>query len=345
MRLRPDQLESHLQRSNLAPIYFVSGDEPLQKLECIDQIRMTARAQGFDERNVFNVDKGFDWASINQATGNLSLFSNRRLIELRMTSPKPGKEGGAVLFEYAEQFNEDNLLIISADKMDKSVQNTKWLKAIEKTGVLIQVWPINPGQLPGWIQARLQAKQKRITLDAARLIAQRVEGNLLAARQEIEKLVLLVEKENIDIEDVIAAVADSSRYDVFDMIESAYLGNADRTLLMLNGLKNEGLEPLTLFGALMWEFRRTCSMAYQLESGIPIDSIFNSYRIWDQKKRPLTAILKRHKSKTLQQLLRYCAMIDRTLKSARKDNAWDQFNTLFLAIAGVDTKKLQIILI
>lgn len=343
MRLRPDQLESHLQRSSLAPIYFISGDEPLQKLECIDQIRMTARSKGYDERIVFNVDKSFDWDSINQATGNLSLFATRRIIELRLAAPKPGKEGGRVLLEYAEHLNEDNLLIISSDKMDKSTQNNKWLKAIEKAGVLIQVWPVNPAQLPGWIQTRLQAKQKRITLDAARLIAQRVEGNLLAARQEIDKLVLLIDKDNIDAEDVIAAVADSSRYDVFDMIESAFLGNADRTLLMLHGLRNEGVEPLALFGALMWEFRRTCSMAHQLESGINLDSIFNSYRIWDQKKRPLNAVLKRHTCKALHQLLRYSAIIDKTLKSARKENAWDQLNTLLLAIAGIDTKKLQIV--
>lgn len=341
MRLRPEQLEMHLQRGPLAPIYFVSGDEPLQKLECIDQIRMTGRKQGFEERLVFNVDKSFDWDSINQATGNLSLFSNRRIIELRMISPKPGKEGGRVLLEYAEQVNEDNLLIISADKMDKSVQNTKWFKAVEKAAAVIQVWPINPAQLPGWIQNRIQAKQKRMTLDAARLIAQRVEGNLLAARQEIEKLVLLIEKEEIDIEDVINAVADSSRFDVFDMIESAFLGNADRTLVMLNGLRNEGTEPMALFGALMWEFRRICTIAHQHEAGTNLESLFSSYRIWDQKKRPMNAVLKRHSCKSLDELLKYCAVIDKTLKSSQRLQAWDQFNTLLLALAGVNTSKFQ----
>jgi DNA polymerase-3 subunit delta len=341
MRLRSDQLEMHLQRSKLAPIYFVSGDEPLQKLECIDQIRTAGRQQGYDERLVFNVDKSFDWDSINQATGNLSLFSNRRIIELRMAAPKPGKEGGRVLLEYAEQLNEDNLLIISSDKMDKSTQNNKWLKAVEKAGALIQVWPVNPAQLPGWIQNRVQARQKRLTLDAARLIAQKVEGNLLAARQEIEKLVLLVDKANIDIEDVINAVADSSRFDVFDMIESAFLGNADRTLLMLNGLRNEGTEPMALFGALMWEFRRLCSIAHQHEAGTNLETLFNSYRIWDQKKRPMNAVLKRHSSRSLDKLLNYCASIDKTLKSSQKLQVWDQFNTLLLAIAGVNTSKFQ----
>lgn len=342
MRLRPDQLSSHLQRSNIAPIYFVSGDEPLQKLECIDQIRMSARAQGYDERLVFNVDKSFDWNSINDASANLSLFSSRRIIELRMASPKPGKEGGRVLLEYAEQLNEDNLLIISSDKLDKSAQSNKWVKAVEKVGALIQVWPVNPAQLPGWIQNRLQSKQKRITLDAARLIALRVEGNLLAAQQEIDKLILLIDKDDIDAEDVIAAVADSSRYDVFDLIESAFLGNTSRTLHMLQGLRNEGTEPMALFGAWMWEFRRLCSIAHQHEAGANLEGLFKSYRIWDQKKRPMNAVLQRHSGKSFDQLLKFCATIDRTLKSSRRDQAWDQFNALLLAIAGINTTKLQI---
>ncbi len=341
MRLRAEQLEMHLQRTALEPIYFVSGDEPLQKLECVDQIRVAARAQGYDERIVFNVDKSFDWYLINQATDNLSLFSNRRIIELCMASPKPGKEGGRTLLEYVEQINKDNLLIISSEKIDKSVQNTKWFKAIEKKAAIIQVWPINSVQLPKWIQTRVQAKQKRLSFDGARLIAQRVEGNMLAAKQEIEKLVLIVDKDDIDIEDVINAVADSSRFDVFDMIESAFLGDSDRTLVMLHGLKNEGTEPMALFGALMWEFRRVCTIAHQHESGVSLESLFHSYRLWDQKKRPMNAILKRHSSKSLDQLLNYCALIDKTLKSSQKYQVWDQFNILLLAIAGINMTNFQ----
>ena len=342
MRLRADQLETHLKRSSTTPIYFVSGDEPLQKLECIDLIRNHYRKQSYDERIIFNVDKSFNWNSINEVTRNLSLFSSQRIIELRMDAPKPGREGGGILQGYAEKENDSTLLIISSDKMDKSTQNNKWAKSIDKVGVMIQVWPIKPAQLPGWIQGRIQKKQKKITQDAARLIAERVEGNLLAAQQEIEKLVLLIEKNLIDIEDVIHAVADSSRYNVFDMVESAFLGNIDRTLLMLNGLKNEGTEPLALFGALMWEYRRLCSIAYEYEAGTQLENIFKSYRIWDQKKRSITAVLKRHSSKSLDQLLNYCAVIDKTLKSGHRDRAWDQFNVLLLAIAGINTNKLQI---
>ena len=342
MRLRPEQLKTHLERSGKMPVYFVSGDEPLQKLESIDLIRNHYQKQGYDERIIFEVNKSFDWSQINEASSNLSLFSNNKIIELRMVAPKPGRQGGIFLQQYVENENNDTVLIISSDKIDKGTQNNKWVKAIDKAGLMIQVWPIGPAQLPGWIQGRMQNKQKKITHDAARLIAERVEGNLFAAQQEIEKLVLLVDKDHIDIEDVVNAVADSSRYNVFDMVESAFLGNIDRTLLMLNGLKNEGVEPPALFGALMWEYRRLYSIAYEYESGTQLENLFRSYRIWEQKKRSMTAVLKRHSSKSLDQLLNYCATIDKTLKSGHKDRVWDQFSTLLLAIAGINTNKLQI---
>ena len=312
MRLRPEQLKTHLERSGKMPVYFVSGDEPLQKLESIDLIRNHYQKQGYDERIIFEVNKSFDWNQINEASSNLSLFSNNKIIELRMVAPKPGRQGGIFLQQYVENENNDTVLIISSDKIDKGTQNNKWVKAIDKAGLMIQVWPIGPAQLPGWIQARMQNRQKKITHDAARLIAERVEGNLLAAQQEIEKLLLLIEKDRIDIEDIMGAVADSSRYNVFDMLESAFVGNIDRTLLMLNGLKNEGTEPLLLFGALMWEYRRLCSIAYEYEAGTQLENIFRSYRIWDQKKRPITSVLKRHTSKSLDRLLNYCAVIDKT---------------------------------
>ena len=342
MRLRPEQLKTHLERSGKMPVYFVSGDEPLQKLESIDLIRNHYQKQGYDERIIFEVNKSFDWSQINEASSNLSLFSNNKIIELRMVAPKPGRQGGIFLQQYVENENNDTVLIISSDKIDKGTQNNKWVKAIDKAGLMIQVWPIGPAQLPGWIQARMQNRQKKITHDAARLIAERVEGNLLAAQQEIEKLLLLIEKDRIDIEDIMGAVADSSRYNVFDMLESAFVGNIDRTLLMLNGLKNEGMKPLLLFGALMWEYRRLCSIAYEYEAGTQLENIFRSYRIWDQKKRPITSVLKRHTSKSLDRLLNYCAVIDKTLKSGQEDRAWDQFSTLLLAIAGINTDKLQI---
>ncbi|MAJ91273.1 MAG: DNA polymerase III subunit delta [Legionellales bacterium] len=346
MPLKIDQLETHLKNSANKPIYIVSGDEPFQKQECIDQIRAHYRKQGYEERVVFDVtgNRNFDWNIINEANNNLSLFSNKKIIELRMKSPKPGKEGGSILQQYAERQNDDTLLIISSEKMDAGTKKTKWVKSIEKIGVLIEIWPIDYWQLPGWIQKRIIKKGKKISQDASKLIADKVEGNLLAANQEIEKLALLIDKDNIDIEDVVNAVVDSSRYNVFDMIESAFLGNSNRTLLMLNGLHNEGVEPLAIFGAFMWEYRRLCSIMYEYESGQQLEKLFREHWIWkDQKKRAMNAVLKRHSSKTLDELLNYSSKIDKTLKSGQKENAWQQFCILLLAIAGINTNKLQII--
>jgi len=335
MRLKPEQLGTHLKRGELAPVYFISGDEPLQRLESLDLIRSKARQSGYDERNVFNIDKSFDWESFNQASANLSLFASRRIIELRMAAPKPGKEGAATIIGCLEEANPDTILLISAEKMDKSVQNTKWVKAVEKVGVLIQTWPVSPAQLPDWIQGRFKLLDKQIDHDAAQFIAQRVEGNLLAARQEIEKLNLLIDKPSIALGDILNAVADSSRYDVFAMIESAYFGSVERTLTMLHGLRKEGTEPIVLFGALMWEFRRTCFLAFEKARGSNMDQLYRQHRIWDAKQRSIEAVLRRHDCKQLQKLLAYCAKLDRTLKSADKQMAWEKLDMLLLAIAGV----------
>ncbi len=341
MQLRPDQLAAHLRRQTLAPVYFISGDEPLQQLECGDQLRAAARAGGYAERVVLDVDKDFAWDSLTRTLAERSLFGDRQLVELRMTTPRPGREGGKVLADCAGQAAEDKLLLIRAGKLDKAALQTKWLRAIEKAGVLIRVWPIAPAQLPDWIQRRMQALQKQISAEAARLIAERVEGNLLAARQELEKLALLIDKDTIEIEDALGAVADSARYDVFAMIESACLGDARRALLMLNGLRREGGEPLALFGALMWEFRRACSMAAELEAGAGLGELFARYKIWQQRQRPLGAVLKRHSAARLRRLLRHCAAIDKTLKSSRREEGWDQLGALLLAISGLNTERLQ----
>lgn len=341
MQLRPDQLEAHLCRPALAPVYFISGDEPLQQLECGDRLRAAARAHGYTERIVLDVDKGFAWDALKQARAERSLFGDRRLIELRMTTPRPGREGGKALSGAAAEADDESLLLISAGRLDRAALNTAWVKAIDKAGALIRVWPVGPAQLPGWIQQRMRALQKQISAEAARLIAERVEGNLLAARQELEKLALLIDKDKIESADVLGAVADSARYEVFAMIESAFLGDARRALVMLNGLRREGAEPLALFGALMWEFRRACSMAAELEAGAALGAIFARYKIWEQKQRAQGAVLKRHPARVLQGLLKYCAMIDKTLKSSRREEGWDQLSTLLLAISGLHTGRLQ----
>lgn len=342
MRLRADQLAVNLKKSGLVPIYLISGDEPLQVMECADAIRQHARQQGFEERLVFDAASGFDWNTLLNEVSTLSLFSSKRLLELRMGGTKPGKEGGGVLMQYAENPPVDNVLIITAEKLDKQAQQTKWYTTLDKSGVTIQVWPIDAAQLPGWIQSRVAGQGKQINIAAATLIADRVEGNLLAAKQEIDKLCLLISKPEISTDDVVSAVSDSTRFDVFELIETALKGNAAKTIRMLNGLRSEGVEPGNIYGVLMWELRRLCSMSFQVKNGIPLEKIFTDYRIWDNgRKQAIKTTLRQHRTENLHKLLRFAVQIDRKIKSSDRVIVWDLLQAFLLSMAGHPVMKYE----
>lgn len=335
MQVRVEQLPDEIKRKGLSSIYLISGDEPLQVNEAADFIRRKARQQGVEERVVLDVAAGFDWNRLIEENASMSLFASTRLIDLRMGSSKPGRDGGKVLAEYAEQLAGDNILLITSDRLDKQVQNSKWYKSLDKAGVTMNVWPIDANKLPGWINQRTQKYNKRITPDAAQLIADRVEGNLLAASQEVAKLCLLVDNDEINTADVMAAVTDSTRFDVFDLLECAYANKTERLMRMLNGLKSEGLEPMAIYGALMWDYRRLCSMGFQFSNGLPLEKLFADYRIWDtRRKQAIKSILNRHDVKKLYGLLRQANYLDRTIKSSEKHTAWDAILALLLAFAG-----------
>src|SRR6218665_17122 len=245
MKLAPAQLSKHLQ-SGLAPVYAISGDDPLLCQEAADAIRAATRAQGFTERQVFNADASFDWGNLLQAGNSLSLFAEKRVLELRIPNGKPGDKGTAALLEYLARPPEDTLLLISLPKLDGSTQKTKWAKAIidGPQAQFVQIWPVEVHQLPQWIRQRMSQIGMSATQEAVDLIAARVEGNLLAAAQEIEKLKLLADGNQIDAATVQAAVADSARYDVFGLIDAVLNGEAAHALRILEGLRGEGVEPL-----------------------------------------------------------------------------------------------------
>ncbi len=316
-------------------VYYVSGDEPLQMLETADLIRQVSREQGCEERSVLEVGKDFDWNQLGQVSANLSLFASRRLIELRLGSQKPGREGADALVDYTSRNHTEDVLLITSAKIDKRTQQGRWFKALDSAGVTIQIWPVEPGRLPDWIRQRLRVHGKNIERDAASLIAERVEGNLLAARQEIDKLVLLIDKNTIDLKDVMAAVSDSSRFEVFDLVESSLSGNTARMVRMLQGLKGEGVEPMSIFGALMWELRRVCSISYEIACGTPAEEVFATYRVWQQRKFATSSILKRYSDKQLHILLQRATTVDKAMKGAITVNAWDLLENFLFRIAGV----------
>ena len=265
MKLNPAQLNKHLQGS-LTPIYVVSGDEALLCQEACDAIRAATRQQGFGERQVFNAENNFDWGQLLQAGASLSLFAEKRLLELRIPNGKPGDKGAAALLEYLARPAEDTVLLISLPKLDGSTQKTKWAKALIDGAQtqFLQIWPVDAAQLPQWIRQRLAQAGLSASQEAVEMIAARVEGNLLAAAQEIEKLKLLAEGGQVDADTVLAAVADSARYDVFGLIDAALAGEAAHALRMLEGLRGEGVEPPVILWALAREIRLLATIAEAL---------------------------------------------------------------------------------
>lgn len=334
MRLRADQIPNHLAKSGLKPLYLIAGDEPLQLFETADAIRKQARAQQYEERVVLEVDKQFNWQSVLDETASMSLFASQKIMELKLGTFKPGREGGKIFQEYAANLAEHCLLLITANKLDKSAQNTKWFKALDQVGVTVLVWPIDNKQLPSWIAHRLKSSGKQIERPAAELIAQKVEGNLMAAKQEINKLVLLADSDRITVDDVMSSVVDSSRYDVFNLMESAYQGNIKRTATMLQGLQTEGLDPMAIYGPLMWEYRRLCKMAFDYQHHRRFETLFSDYKIWnDSRKLAIKSMLNRHSLNDLHTLLLQAINLDRVIKSADRINAWNELLQLLTSMA------------
>ena len=288
MKLNFNQLTGHLE-SQLAPVYLLSGDEPFQLDEAARLIRETAKAQGYTERQVFHVDRSFEWDQLTHSADSLSLFAERKLIELRIPGAKPGDKGSKALVAYTEQLPEDNLLLIVSGKLESAQSRSKWFKAIDAVGATLAVWPLEIQRLPAWLKQRMQIRGLQPSEDALTILAEQVEGNLLAADQELEKLLMLYGEGPVSAEQVIEAVSDSARFDSFALVDAALEGDALRLSRILHGLKSEGEEVLHVLGALMYQLRMLEKMARAITKGEHLEQIFSQYRIWDKRKTVLSA--------------------------------------------------------
>jgi DNA polymerase-3 subunit delta len=335
MQIQPEQLEARL-RGALAPVYFISGDEPLRVGEAADAVRARARAEGFDEREVLTVGTGFDWNSLAAAAGSLSLFSTRRIIDLRLPGGKPGDAGAKALRAYAEAPPEDTLLLITAGKLDPSARKSRWVESLDRTGVVVFVWPLDARQLAGWVRARLQRRGLDATPAAAALLAERVEGNLLACVQEIEKLCLLLGAGRIDERDVAAAVADSARFDVYDLVDAVLAGDGPRGVRILNGLQGEGVAPAVVLWALARDLRQLAPMVQARAAGQSTAAVLSRFRVWQSRTAAFGRVLERLSGVECNRLLRRCALIDRVIKGQAAGNVWDELLQLSLWLAGVN---------
>jgi DNA polymerase-3 subunit delta len=336
MRLKPEQLNQHLQ-SQLKPVYIVSGDEPLLSQEICDEIRRAAKAQGFDEREVHHVDGQYKWPTLIDSANAMSLFASRKLIEIRIENGKPGDQGSKILLELCAQPNPDNILLIVLPKVDKSAQNSKWFKALDKLGAFIAHWPIERNQLPGWIANRLRAQNMKADRDALALLADRTDGNLLAAAQEIEKL-KLVGNEQITAEDVEQSVGDASRYDVFALSESAFKGDVIRSVHILSVLQGEGLNPLGPLAMMANDVRLLLSFIQLKNNGMADDKALQQLKVfWPKKQSQLKGASRRLSVTIIEESLLLCNQIDLATKGMLQDDPWRLFNGLILKLCGLNT--------
>jgi DNA polymerase-3 subunit delta len=329
MRIRSDQLSRELAESSLTPLWLVSGDEPLLVGEAADSIRARARELGFTERETFFVEPRFDWGPVMGSSQALSLFATQRLLEIRLPSPRPGTEGGRVLAEMAASPPPDTVVLVITGRLERESFSSAWFKAFEKHGIVVQAWPVEIDQLPRWVAAR--ARRHGIVLDAggAQLLAERVEGNLLAAHQEIEKLALTHGAGRMGEEEVAEAVANSARYDVFQLGEAALAGDPVRALRILEGLRGEGAEPTLVLWVLAREIRALAD-ARRNRGAAP-----GYGRQGERRAALLNAAARRTAGTRLGPLVGHAARADRTIKGLGAGDAWVELAGLAARLAGV----------
>ena len=332
MKVSPGQLSAELRRT-LAPIYLVSGDEPLLVAEAAEAIRAEAEKAGYTERKRYAVERGFDWNLLHDASVSMSLFAERRVIELRLASASPG-EGADALVEYAEHLPPDTLLLVLCPKLDRRTAASRWVVALERSGVLVELRAIGTRELGGWIERRMRAVELEPTAGAVALLAERVEGNLLAAAQEIEKLRLLHGAGALDEAAVREAVADSARFDVFQLVDAALAGDAGRALRILDGLRGEGVEPVLIIWALGRDLRSIAALAWE-RSTRKRSKIAST--IWQSRRRPLEAAQGRASLARWHALVLRAGEVDGIVKGRAPGQPWEAITGLVAAFAGVTT--------
>ncbi|MFM7397235.1 MAG: DNA polymerase III subunit delta [Gammaproteobacteria bacterium] len=333
MKLSLDNLSVHLkqavQRSQLAPAYLVSGDEDLLVGEACDAIRAAARSAGFVDREVHFPERSGDWADISASLSSMSLFGDRRIVELRF-SGKAGKEGGAALQKMLDSAGAETLLLVVTPRLDPATQNTAWVKAIESKGAWLPIWEIGPRQLESWLAQRLRAAGLEPTNDALALLASRVEGNLLAAKQEIEKLKLLVPSGRLDATAVLEAVASSARYDVFGLGEAVVSGDGLRALRILAGLRGEGTEPTLVLWSITRELRNLWSLRRGDDpSRRPGPRLSPSHLAALDRARPRAARM------PFARLASRALRADRMIKGRLAGDPWDEMTLLCAECCGL----------
>jgi DNA polymerase III subunit delta len=334
MQIPASQLEKHL-ASKLAEVYVVVGDEPLGQTECLDAIRLAARKAGAEERSSFIVERNFNWQQIQQFSQALSLFSSKRILEIHIPNGKPGTEGGAALAEIAQQAIPDTTTIIALPTLEREAKNSAWFNALQNAAIVIEVNEVAPQQLPQWIAERLSRQGQ--TADAASLafMAHQVEGNLLAAHQEIQKLGLLYPAGALNEAQIRDAVLNVSRYDAFQLGEAVLAGDPARAARILQGLQDEGEQPVAVMNPLIWLLRPLLRLKQAEARGENMQNAFTNARIFGERQALVRKALARFSTRQIEAALQKLCDIDRMAKGVLQGDAWLEISRLCFGLARI----------
>ncbi len=329
MQVRAEQLPAQLAKS-LAPVYVLHGDEPLLALEAADAVRAAARRAGCEERERLAAERGFDWASLRHAAASRSLFGGRKLIELRIPSGRPGAAGAEAIAHYCEKLAAGNVLLVSLPRLRRDEQDSGWFRALAAAGVVVDIFPVDRPKLPEWIAARLARQKQRAPREVLEFLAERVEGNLLAAHQEVQKLALLAPEGELSLEQVERAVANVARYDAGDCAAALAAGDLARYARVLEGLRGEGEPPSLVLWTLAEELRAILRVQQGLAAGRPIEQLLRENRVWGPRQAAIRAAVSRYSRPALERTLARAARIDRAVKGVGPGEPWDELLALGL---------------
>lgn len=333
MPLRADQLDSRL-KQGLDPVYLLGGSELLLIQEARDAIFKAAVAEGFTERDLLEVRQHFDWDRLGEAAGAPSLFAQRRILDLRLPTGKPGQEGARVLREWAEQPDPDTLLVVSCEQWEASQRKSKWAQALDRAGVQVDIWPVKPEEMPGWIAQRLRRAGLEPDREAVLVLAERLEGNLVAAQQEIDKLVLMKGSGPVSAKEVLLAVADSARFDGFQLVEYMLAGKASDALRVAGGLRRMGMAIQPLTGAIAANLKTVEAYRQGMAGRQNERAVFQKLRVWQARQAGLRAAGHRLDAKRLAEAWSRLAEIDQVSKGQGQGDAWHHLDRLIVRVCA-----------
>ena len=332
MQLRAAQLSQHLARG-LEALYVVTGDEALLATEVADAIRAKARAEGYDEREVLTVESGFNWGQLHASGASLSLFASKRILEIRIPSGKPGVEGGKALEAFAADLPPDTLTLVTLPRLDKRASQVSWYQTLAGAGTVVEVYPVDLEHLPRWIAERLARQNQSADTETLQFLAEQVEGNLMAAHQEIQKLGLLYPARKLSFDEVSEAVLNVSRFDVFQLGDAMLAGDAARVARILDALEAEGEKPVPLLGVLAWMIRGLNKAKQALNRGLDMSAALREGGFWGDRQNLARRALPKFSGEGLTAALKHAAEIDRMSKGLKAGDVWDELLQLSLRIA------------